>query len=210
MTVLDTENQHLSLALEQAREFLAQSPQQRAASDWLRHLRQDRDSRTFFNGNALRQAPMFAMKVAEEVAKAYLACADVREELIAPTGTQVRMLQATATALETELDAAGTWLISDATRPAFREPLPASGDAFPGATKNSGAVTGRQTTDVRPASGGVAVRAWRGISNEISDGCRNTRLGGDQRSHDPADPCTRDEGRNRRASKGDPCGRCRQ
>jgi hypothetical protein len=48
------------------------TPQQRAASDWLRHLREDRDSRTFFNENALRQAPMFAMKVAEEVAKAYL------------------------------------------------------------------------------------------------------------------------------------------
>jgi hypothetical protein len=123
VTVLDTENQHLSLALERAREFLARSPQQRAASDWLRHLREDRDSRTFFNGNALRQAPMFAMKVADEVAKAYLACADVREELIAPTGTQVRTLRATATALETELDAAGTWLIADATSPAFREPL---------------------------------------------------------------------------------------
>ncbi len=66
---------------------------------------------------------MFAMKVAEEVAKAYLACTDVREELIAPTGTQVRTLQAKATALETELDAAGTWLIADATSPAFREPL---------------------------------------------------------------------------------------
>ncbi|WP_408505102.1 VOC family protein [Paraburkholderia sediminicola] len=64
---------------------------------------------------------MFAMKVAEEVAKAYLACADVREEQIAPTGTQVRVLQARATALETELDAAGPWLIADATSPAFRE-----------------------------------------------------------------------------------------
>jgi len=29
---------------------------------------------------------MFAMKVAEEVAKAYLGCFDVREEQIAPTG----------------------------------------------------------------------------------------------------------------------------
>jgi hypothetical protein len=35
-------------------------------------LREDRDNRTFFNENALRQALMFAMKVAEEVAKAYL------------------------------------------------------------------------------------------------------------------------------------------
>ncbi|MFM0114595.1 hypothetical protein [Paraburkholderia nemoris] len=123
MTVLDTENQHLSLALERAGQFLAQGPQQRAASDWLRHLREDRDSRTFFNGNALRRSPMFAMKVAEEVAKAYLGCSDVREGQIAPTGTQVRALQATASALESELVAAGAWLIADATGPAFREPL---------------------------------------------------------------------------------------
>lgn len=66
---------------------------------------------------------MFAMKVAEEVAKAYLACADLREEQIAPTGTQVRVLKATASALEMELDAAGHWLIAEATSPAFRERL---------------------------------------------------------------------------------------
>jgi hypothetical protein len=123
MTVLEIENQHLPLTLERAGQFLTQSPQQRVASDWLRHLREDRDSRSFFNGNALRRAPMFAMKVAEEVAKAYLACSDASDEQLAPTGTQVRTLQASASTLEAELAAAGSWLIADAASPAFRETL---------------------------------------------------------------------------------------
>ncbi|WP_124607124.1 hypothetical protein [Burkholderia sp. Bp9142] len=123
VTVLDTENQSLSDALERARAFLALHPRKRAADEWCRYLRQDRDSRTFFDARPITRTTMFSVKVAEEVAKAYLACSDTREAQIAPTGAQVRALQATASALEAKLDSAGSWLIAEGSSPAFREPL---------------------------------------------------------------------------------------
>ncbi|MBR8256325.1 hypothetical protein [Burkholderia ambifaria] len=123
MTVLDTENQSLANALERARAFLALHPHQRAADGWYRYLHEDRDSRTFFDAKPFRRTTMFSVRVAEEVAKAYLACANVPEERIAPTGSQVRAIQDTASALEAELDLAGPWLIADGRSRAFRDPL---------------------------------------------------------------------------------------
>ncbi|CAM2195994.1 conserved protein of unknown function [Paraburkholderia kururiensis] len=123
VTVLDTESQYLSIALERAQAFLALDLRHRSTADWYRQLREDRDSRTFFNANVIRRTPMFGVKVAEQVAKAYLACADLCDEEIAPTGRQVRALRSKAFALEAELEMAGPWVIADAESPAFREPL---------------------------------------------------------------------------------------
>lgn len=62
------------------------------------------------------------MPVAEEVAKAYLECVDVRATQAGPTGVRVRPLQALASGFEADLDSAGFWLIADADSSGFREP----------------------------------------------------------------------------------------
>lgn len=123
MTVLaDTENRHLAAALEQAREFLALHPLQRAASRWYLNLREDRDSRNFFNGDPLRRTTSFGVKVAEQVAKAYLACEGARDEEAAPTGRRVKAIRDKASALKAELESSGPWVIAARDSSAFREP----------------------------------------------------------------------------------------
>jgi hypothetical protein len=123
VTVLDTENRQLSFTLERAREFLSMHPRERAASEWFRYLYEDRDSRSFFSGDPLRRTTAFGLVVAAHVARAYLDCANVSEIELAPTGRQVRAIQARASALEAEIEAAGPWLIADAESSEFRGPL---------------------------------------------------------------------------------------
>jgi hypothetical protein len=123
VTVLDTENRQLFLALERPRKFLSTYPRERAASEWFRYLYEDRDSRPFFSGDPLRRTTAFGLVVAAQVAKAYLDCANVSEIELAPTGRQVRAIQARASALVAELEAAGPWLIADADSSEFRGPL---------------------------------------------------------------------------------------
>ncbi|MGF6537277.1 hypothetical protein [Paraburkholderia youngii] len=63
------------------------------------------------------------MKVAEQVAKAYLACEGARDEEAAPTGRQVKAIRDKASALEAELESSGPWVIAASDSSAFREPL---------------------------------------------------------------------------------------
>ena len=123
MTVLAIDNQTLADTIERAQAFLATQPQKRAADNWCRYLRDDRDSRTFFDATPMTQSTVFGVKVAEAVARAYLACVEGQEAELAPTVAQVRKLQASASAFEADLDSAGSWVIGDRTDPAFREPL---------------------------------------------------------------------------------------
>lgn len=123
MTVLAIDNQTLADTIERAQAFLATQPQKRAADNWCRYLRDDRDSRTFFDATPMTQSTVFGVKVAEAVARAYLACVEGQAAELAPTVAQVRKLQASASAFEADLDSAGSWVIGDRTDPAFREPL---------------------------------------------------------------------------------------
>ncbi|MBN3729540.1 hypothetical protein [Burkholderia sp. Tr-20390] len=123
MIDLDTDNQALADTVERAQAFLATPPQKRATDDWCRYLRDDRDSRTFFDATPMTRSTVFSVKVAEAVAKAYLACAEAKDVEAAPTVAQVRKLQASAFAFEADLDSAGSWVVADRSDPAFREPL---------------------------------------------------------------------------------------
>ncbi|MET1535262.1 hypothetical protein [Burkholderia sola] len=123
MTVLATENQSLAATIARAQAFLVMRAHEKAADGWHRYLRDDRDSRTFFDATPMTRSTAFGVKVAEAVAKAYLACLEGKGNDLAPTVAQVRKLQASASAFEADLDSAGPWVIGDGVDPAFREPL---------------------------------------------------------------------------------------
>ncbi|WP_206996537.1 hypothetical protein [Trinickia mobilis] len=119
----EKEQVHLAHAYDEARGYLAMSPHAQAQSSWLKSIRDDRDTRTFFAGEAIRSTTGFAVAVAALVAKAYVVCVESGEEALAPTVKQVEGLKASASALASKLESAGGWVVPDARRSEFREPL---------------------------------------------------------------------------------------
>ncbi|PMS15560.1 hypothetical protein C0Z18_26390 [Trinickia dabaoshanensis] len=118
----EKEQVHLAHAYDEARAFLAMSPHTQAQSAWLASIRDDRDTRKFFLGDAIRGSTGFAVAVAVLVAKAYVVCAESGEETPTPTIKQIEGLKASASVLELKLGAA-EWVVPEARRPEFREPL---------------------------------------------------------------------------------------
>lgn len=121
--ISEKEQTHLAHAYDEARAYLAMSPRAQAQTAWLKSIRDDRDARGFFSGDAFRSTTSFAVAVGALIAKAYVACAESHEEELAPTVKEVEGLKASATALEFRLEAAGGWLHPGARRSEFREPL---------------------------------------------------------------------------------------
>lgn len=123
MAVEELQNPKLKHAIQQAGEFLNLAVNRRVTSSWCRYLRDDRDTRGFFNEDPMRKSDMFGELVAVRTAEAYLSCGDgdVRHE--APTSLQIKAIRVAASSLEAQLEASARWLIPGAQMPGFRDPL---------------------------------------------------------------------------------------
>ncbi len=123
VAVQELQNPKLQQTIQQAGEYLDLAVTLRVKSTWCRYLRDDRDTRGFFNEDPMRKSDMFAEQIAACAAEAYLSCGGGGHEHAAPSSHQIKSIRIAAASLEAQLEASARWIIPIAKAPGFREPL---------------------------------------------------------------------------------------
>ncbi|CAG9268301.1 conserved hypothetical protein [Paraburkholderia unamae] len=123
MAVQELQNPKLQHTIQQAGEYLDLAVNRRVTSAWCRYLRDDRDTRGFFNEDPMRKSDMFTEQVAARAAEAYLSCGGGGYEHAVPNSQQIKSIRVAAASLEAQLEASARWIIPGAKAPGFREPL---------------------------------------------------------------------------------------